>query len=797
MANRRAKWLGLWRSAKKRPALRVRPTLEGLEARDVPSTAPVSGALVQVGPSTTPWPNTSDLNGQSGTNYLNSEVEPRVAVDPTNPMHLVGVWQQDRWSNGGSRGIVSGVSTDGGNTWTVVPLPDQTVNTGGQFLRSSDPWVSIGPDGTVYAVTLPIDNPTTGAADGVFATVSHDGGNTWANPTLITASESSQSGNDKEAVTADPTKAGYAYAVWDQLNGGGPALFSRTTDGGTTWSAPQSIYDPANGQTIGNQIVVLPNGTLVDVTLHIDYTGLPDQIVVLTSTNQGSTWSGPTVVATPQGGGVSDPDNGAGVREGGDLPEAAVDPVSGNLYVAWGDSRFNVAGISAIALTMSTDGGQTWSAPVQANLTPTNVPNADQQAFTPTVAVGADGEVAVSYYDFRNNTTAPGDSTDAWISFANPALSGPLAFGNEQRLTNTSFNMQLAPNAFGEFVGDYEGLTNGGQTGDTFDAFFVQAISSTEPSATFSRVVVAPNPLAVTNLTPLPSPTEGKLASGTVATFTDASLDHNLNEYTAVVSWGDGTSDTVTAASGNIVANGDGSFSVHDSHAYVAESTGDTFSVTVTTPGGFSATSSTTVKVADAALSAAGGTIKATEGINFRGTVAAFKDNATGEPAGNYTAQINWGDGTVGPGTVRAGSTPGMYTVVGSHTYKDAGSYNITVSVLDAGGSTATAFSTATVGDAALTGKMVAINPVHNQPFSGTVAEFTDANPFATLSDYTATIDWGDGTTPTAGSVVIGPTGFDITGTHTYANAGAFTISVTLVDKDGSKIHGKLTITVT
>jgi hypothetical protein len=80
-------------------------------------TAPqyTPGPLVRVS-GTSPFASSTADNvaGQTGTNFLHSEVEPRVAVDPTNPDHLVGVWQQDRWSNGGARGIVAGVSFDGG-----------------------------------------------------------------------------------------------------------------------------------------------------------------------------------------------------------------------------------------------------------------------------------------------------------------------------------------------------------------------------------------------------------------------------------------------------------------------------------------------------------------------------------------------------------------------------------------------------------------------------------------------------------------------------------------------------------
>ncbi|TME90346.1 MAG: exo-alpha-sialidase, partial [Chloroflexi bacterium] len=51
-------------------------------------------------------------------NYLNAEVEPRVAVNPQNSANIVGVWQQDRWRRGGARGLITGVSRDGGLTWT-------------------------------------------------------------------------------------------------------------------------------------------------------------------------------------------------------------------------------------------------------------------------------------------------------------------------------------------------------------------------------------------------------------------------------------------------------------------------------------------------------------------------------------------------------------------------------------------------------------------------------------------------------------------------------------------------------
>src|SRR6266852_4921690 len=64
-----------------------------------------------------PSPFASCTIGGPGTNYVNAEVEPWVDINPTNSSNLVGVFQQDRWSNGGAHGLVATFSSDGGATW--------------------------------------------------------------------------------------------------------------------------------------------------------------------------------------------------------------------------------------------------------------------------------------------------------------------------------------------------------------------------------------------------------------------------------------------------------------------------------------------------------------------------------------------------------------------------------------------------------------------------------------------------------------------------------------------------------
>src|SRR3954469_22396793 len=91
--------------------------------------------------------------------YPNAEEEPWVDVNPTNPQNLIAVWQQDRWSDGGAHGLVTAVSHDGGLTWAETfphfsTCAGGTPANGGDFDRASDPWVSFGPDGRAYQVSL-------------------------------------------------------------------------------------------------------------------------------------------------------------------------------------------------------------------------------------------------------------------------------------------------------------------------------------------------------------------------------------------------------------------------------------------------------------------------------------------------------------------------------------------------------------------------------------------------------------------------------------------------------------------
>jgi hypothetical protein len=454
--------------------------------------------------------------------YPGAEVEPNLAVDPAHPAHIVGMWQQDRWNDGGAHGIGVTFSTDGGRSFTEGTLPASRCAPGGvNYERASDPWVSIGPDGTVYASALSFDGTT--PRNTVTAAVSYDGGRSWRHPTELIKDTTLQFFNDKNSVTADPRRPGTAYQVWDRVDGGpagnqfvtGPAMLSVTHDFGRTWSTPRVIVPTGlREQTIGNVIVADPRtGTLYDVyerTVLVNgvFSG---SFAMVRSTDGGRTWSAPVTIAQDTSVQDVDPNTGAPLRTGGGLPSAAIDPVTGQLYMAYEGTDLTGGGYDQIQLTTSTDGGRHWSAPARVNGAPSS------PAYTPSIAVSRSGQVAVTYYDIRtlrpgNTTTLP---TSTWLTVS---PRGGTHFDRERRIAPV-FDFLAAPDAGGAFLGDYEGLvatgdgfralfvtTNSGQPANRTDVFTGQFDTAVDPD--WSQVQPAPAAAgpAITNQTPRHAP---------------------------------------------------------------------------------------------------------------------------------------------------------------------------------------------------------------------------------------------------------------------------------------------------
>jgi hypothetical protein len=495
----------------------------------------VTGPLVQVS-GTSPFGPLEDCGNfptevpifPPSVNFLDSEVEPWVVVNPTDASNVVAFWQQDRWSDGGSRGNVAGVSFDAGSTWQIVPVPGLTDCTDGPWERASDPWLSFSPDGTLHQMSLVFqtDPPSRDARgfgpNAMAVSKSEDGGITWTEPILIVEDDNPRYLNDKNSLTADPYDASLVYAVWDKLDvspggiklnrnlrGGigsfkGAAYFARSTDGGDTWEPARKLYDPGGlNQTIANQIVVLPDGTLIDFFTEIlnvrndDGGAQPSaRLSFKYSPDKGETWlpKGRPIrtndeltlgIVPPFAPTVVTPDLQIPVRDASILFDVAVDAESGNIYTVWQDARFSGMQIEQVAFSMSSDGGFTWSTPIKVSQSPPSTNILDEQAFIPSVAV-ADGVVGVSYYDFRNDD-GTGELTDHWLATCDAACSDPASWlSGEVRLTDNAFDYADAPvTGAGLFLGDYLGLTS---DGSNLLSFFQQTSASDPANGFFRRV---------------------------------------------------------------------------------------------------------------------------------------------------------------------------------------------------------------------------------------------------------------------------------------------------------------------
>jgi hypothetical protein len=411
---------------------------------------------------TTPFGSTCLAVPAGATAYANAEVEPHLSINPTNPNHLVAAWQQDRMSDGGARGLATAVSVDGGVTWSRPQPAPFTECGGGSFARASDPWVAVS-NSAILQIGIAFSGATltAGARSTVLVSRSGDGGTSWGPAIQLVDDDGARFFHDKETLTIDSTDARFVYAVWDRLDTSdtGVTLLARSTDGGLSWLPAVPIYDPGvTRQTIGNMAVTTPDGVV-----HVFFTELgpsasnpavtEGRLAVIRSTDKGVTWSAPTQIAQLLAVGTRVPSQASlTVRAGEILGTFAANPGDGTLYAAWQDSRFTGGTHDAIVLARSTDGGNTWSAPVRVNA------DAAVPAFTPTLAVLPSGLVGVMYYDFRQLGTPSYRPTDLWL-----AVSRDGAAWRETRLAG-NFDLLDAPDANGLFVGDYQGLSGDGST---------------------------------------------------------------------------------------------------------------------------------------------------------------------------------------------------------------------------------------------------------------------------------------------------------------------------------------------
>jgi hypothetical protein len=406
------------------------------------------GAGIAVGPNV-------DVSNECGP-----QSETFIAIDPSRPKTLAA--GSNEIFRAGMRGYFS---TDGGSTWGGVDLPLPPAK-GNGFNFASDPSLAFDTLGHVFysyiVVYVGNGRGINGTAMGVAR--SDDGGQTYPQFTVFSLDGGSNHFNDKPMIAVDTNASSpfrdSIYVAWDAATGGstgGGVRFARSVDHGATFTVTR-VDDPhGQGRAIGAVPFVGPNGEVY--AAWNDFAA--NTIAFNRSLDGGATWEQPRVISAKRVPfAIAIPaefSRGALV-----YPACASDRSSGarrgRLYCAWMD--LNVAGNTDIFASVSEDGGTTWSAAAPATDAISGV-----DRFNHWLAVDpATGDVNVSFYDTRNDTTGARDMTDIYFS---QSRTGGASWLPNVRVSDVSSNEHDCGGVFpcraidyGNQQGDYAGLAS-------------------------------------------------------------------------------------------------------------------------------------------------------------------------------------------------------------------------------------------------------------------------------------------------------------------------------------------------
>lgn len=294
------------------------------------------------------------------------------------------------WIQDGALGVVAAATEDGGASWRRTVLPDEVQCTT-SFDSVYDPRIAIGPDGLVYVVTLPVGVRGTGSWS-IYVHRSLDGGMTWQPPATVSNGIPFAPPGDFPSIAAVPDRPGSAVVVW-RAPVIEATMTSRTDDGGRTWSAPRvvRVSDPGSATLARVAALSADRLAIVYVQVFSPYTcctPAPDAL--------GSIGPVMTIHSTDGGATWSAPVQVSASANRDWFPDVTATP-SGDLYAVAADA--DVDGASRVYVSRSSDGGATWTAPRQAAV------QHPLHWTLPLPAIGAsDGHVLVLFDDADGST---------------------------------------------------------------------------------------------------------------------------------------------------------------------------------------------------------------------------------------------------------------------------------------------------------------------------------------------------------------------------------------------------------
>jgi hypothetical protein len=379
---------------------------------------------------------------------------PSIAINPANPRQMAVAF--------GSHVTVD-YSTDAGEHWAMAQGTAPT-----NYRATGDISITYDRQGHAILCFIAFDgagpwrywghNPK---RNSIQIRRSLDGGKTWEPRTIPVIEHAESPGipfEDKPYIVADnQAKSPYAgnlYVGWtEDRNADSLILFSRSTDGGLTWSAPLRISDRPGtprddeGTVQGFSGVVTPDGAL-----HAIWSGRGN-IVYTVSRDGGKTFSHNTSVAEagPSNYMVFDANHATGYPQIDMAPDKNGGPA--RLYVAWNDYRNGDVDIFCAA---SKDAGRTWGPAVRVNSDPLH--NGADQLFQWLAVDRASGAVNVMFYDRRRDAAnrkvdvALAHSTDGARTFRNYLLSDNSYDPNDNEIGEYTALAAVSGHVYGSWM---------------------------------------------------------------------------------------------------------------------------------------------------------------------------------------------------------------------------------------------------------------------------------------------------------------------------------------------------------
>jgi hypothetical protein len=414
--------------------------------------------------------------------------EVTIAVNPTDPNNLIaGGKDYTLGPEGSGYKVWSGYywSKDGGITWGngLLGYPDIDNSILGIYDAISDPVVAFDGDGNAYYSGLAYKSNSEPVPDfprpwiannGIYLAKSTDGGETYSQISFVAQSPTGAIFNDKQWFTIDPDN-GYIYFTWTMFQGvSARVVCARSTDGGLNWDPPRDIsrWFEIPRQTQGSMPVIGPDGTIY--VMWIDY--YESSLMLSVSNDYGISWP---VFAEP----IMDVEPipvyvGDNEYRTPTIPSFGVDRssanTSGNLYIVWNDYQF---GNPDILLTMSEDGGSSWSEPIRVN---DDSENSTADQFFPWIDVSPKGDIHVIFYDKR-------EDPDNYLLnvYYTHSIDGKNFDKNWKITSNSSDPVHSYHQSGTVFIGDYIGI----DSSDNY-AYAFWADTRKEEADAFCAVIV-------------------------------------------------------------------------------------------------------------------------------------------------------------------------------------------------------------------------------------------------------------------------------------------------------------------